>query len=51
VLPSNKAEVRFKPILCDDKECVVPAVYYLLLADHVEDVFGELNCAGHYFVT
>lgn len=51
ITKSNEIEVRFKPATCDNRPCSTPLVYYLMMADSLESLYGELNCAGNSFVT
>lgn len=49
MLEGSKIEVSFKPVTCTKNPCDLNFTYYLVLSDNIEDIYGELNCAGSYF--
>lgn len=49
MLEGSNVEVSFKPVTCIKKPCNLKFTYYLVLSENIEEVYGELNCAGSYF--
>jgi hypothetical protein len=47
-LDASRIEVQFQPVTCDGSSCRKPAKYQLLVANNIQNIYGELNCAGSY---
>ena len=50
MLKGSNVEITFKPVICTKKPCNLQFTYYLVLSQNIEEVYGELNCAGSYFI-
>lgn len=50
MLEGSNAEISFKPVTCAKNPCNLLFTYYLVLSENIEEVYGELNCAGSYFI-
>lgn len=50
-MDTNKVEVEFSPLTCDGKECPSTPEYFLLITQSLDNVYGELNCAGSFLIS
>lgn len=49
MIQTDTIELIFKPVVCGKIEC--PQInYFLVIADNIDTLYEELNCAGTYFV-
>ena len=50
-LDNSKVEIEFSPVTCNGQECSNTPQYFLIVANTLDNIYGQLNCAGNVLVS